>query len=174
MPPRPLDTTLTHALGVAMTHRSVRNLQSTALGAFIGLALAALEEGIDPFSITGVTCQRYARATPRQWQAIGKEVLGALQEALPSVVLEYRKRLQGRQSRLKAGQNNLAEYNAKKKLAAKDRAGATFSLSDQNVAPTILHPVKAPAYRPTNTDMQLRQVAKNAPKSSGFVLTDKN
>jgi hypothetical protein len=168
---RPLDKTLTYALGVAMTHKAVKILKATSLGAFVGLSLAALEDGFDPFTARGDHCQLYSKTTPRQWITIREEVLGALRAALPDMVSEYCHRVEMQKKRIMSQPDNLKAYREKKKLERNALLKEPVILSEQSYAPGIMQPFKMTRHNPQNSDIKAHQNAK-ANKNKGIALHD--
>lgn len=165
---KPLDRPLMFALGAAFNHPTVKKLQATQTGAFIKLAHAAMNEGFDPFTASGLQLQHFSQTTPRQWQTVRESVLNALREALPFAVSEYHLRIETRKNRIKSGTDNLKAYRDWK---AKNKTQKPVLIVERSAAPVILQPFKAPRHHNEKTDMQARQIAK-ANKNKGIVLHD--
>lgn len=156
------------ALAVAMTHQEVRKLQATQLGAFLGIALAAMNEGFDPFAAPLVQLHHFGRVTPTQWPRVKNDVLKALRAALPDLVQEYKEKMENRRTRIKSGAANLRAYHASKRNVITLQP---VSIVENSYTPGIFQPTKAPRHTNPNTDMQARQIAKTN-KNKGIALHD--
>ena len=162
------------AFSLVWSRASVERLTMPELGGFVLLAHAYLKTGFDPFTARqSILCSK-ARSTTQQWTAGGKAILAALRDALPVLEENYTKACEKRAALSKRAQVNLEKYRFEwNEGQRKERKAHNFS--PQSFEPTILQPMKAPRYRPENTDILARQNALLAKKDKlkTFRFTDK-
>lgn len=176
---RSFDRPLMYALGTAWTHKEVRKLKATQLGAFVALSIAALEEDFEVFIAKSRQQEFYARATAKQWGAVKDQVIAALRLALPDMQLSYQTEVEAHNKRLRSQPDNLRKYREMKALQRK-LAQIPASLADQSHGVNPLQPIKLAMLRPMNQDRIARTQALEAIKSnrlsdkSQFTLRDKN
>lgn len=156
--------------------KSVKTLTMTAFGGFVRIALAALEEGIDPFAVSHPVLMRYANCNPQQWTPCRKAILNALGDALPSLREAYEIAL-----KKKANQKAMGKYFYEKGLGPMKRAATlrnlnakvkAVSFEPQVTAPVILRPTKIQRYRSEKVDLQVRENALKSKKLTSAGLHD--
>lgn len=167
------DRIVDHALLMALTvsgRKEIKRLKATSLGAFIGIARACLEEGLDAAELRQDSFHLYGRVTPKQWMKVKRDVLEALRVTFPDMLKEYQKRSELRKSRIEKARANALAYQANIR-EAKRRGALPTVLNDVTHGASILQPQKAQSYRPIDQDIYARRKAMSH-KSDATRLTD--
>lgn len=164
------------AFSLVSNHKEFRKLMVLERGIYFALVYACLWNDLDPLPKEPTRLAAIVGATPQQWGKGGAIALQAFNATIGILREAYHNRIERRRLNGDNARRSLEASYEKRRLAKLAKLNVFLEAQnfvDSSHGASLLQPQKAQPYRPMNTDMPARQLAKNN-KDKATRLIDKS